>query len=181
MTVFGRVEIVFGGICYLLTAICYGPVYGLIAALIAATKTIALWGTPYALLFMGMEAFVVGWLVRKRWQPFLADLLYWCTLGLPLLISIYVLFLKFRGPSGWSIVVADSFSGLLQVIIADLLLTFTPIHRWFLSSGYKVEPRPLRTQLFQGFVSIATVPILILSIVNANFHSREMEVEAGDR
>ena len=73
MAVFGRVEIVFGGVCYLIIAVCYGPVYGLIAALIAATKTIELWGQPYAFLFMGFEALVVGWLIGRRWQAFFAD------------------------------------------------------------------------------------------------------------
>jgi signal transduction histidine kinase/CheY-like chemotaxis protein len=181
MPVFGRVEIVFGGVFYLIIAICYGPVFGLIAALMAATKTIDLWGQPYALIFMGFEALTVGWLVRRRWQPFFAELFYWCTLGLPLLIAIYVMYLKFRGTSGWSIVIADSFSGLLNVIIADLLLTLTPLHRWSPFSAYNKESRPLRKQLFQVFVSIATVPVLSLSVVNANFHSHTVETEAGNR
>jgi signal transduction histidine kinase/CheY-like chemotaxis protein len=181
MPVFGRVEIVFGGVFYLIIAICYGPVFGLIAALMAATKTIDLWGSPYALIFMGFEALTVGWLVRRRWQPFFAELFYWCTLGLPLLIAIYVMYLKFRGTSGWSIVIADSFSGLLNVIIADLLLTLTPLHRWSPFSAYNTESRPLRKQLFQVLVSIATVPVLSLSVVNANFHSSAVETDAGNR
>jgi signal transduction histidine kinase/DNA-binding response OmpR family regulator len=181
MTVFGRVEIVFGGVCYLLIAICYGPVYGLLAALIAAAKPVELWGQPYPLIFMGLEALAVGWLLRKRWQPFLADLLYWGTVGLPLLILIYVVYLNFRGISGWSIVIANSFNGLINIIVADILLTITLLPRWLPASAYHVEPRLLRRQLFQGFVSIATVPILFLSVIQANFHSREMEIEAGNR
>jgi signal transduction histidine kinase/CheY-like chemotaxis protein len=181
MPVYGRVVIVFGGILYLIIAICYGPVYGLLAALIAASKTIELWGQPYGLVFMGLEAFAVGWLVRRRWQPFFAELLYTSTLGLLVLIVIYVMYLKFPGTSGWSIVIADSFSGLLNVIIADLLLTLTPLHRWAPFSAYYVEARPLRKQLFQVFVSIATVPVLMLSVVNANFHSSKVESEAGNR
>ncbi len=181
MTVFGRVEIVFGGVCYLLIAICYGPVYGLLAALIAAAKPVELWGQPYPFIFMGLEAVVVGWLFRKRWQPFLADLLYWGTLGLPLLILIYVVFLNFRGISGWAIVIANSFNGLINIILADILLTITVLHRWLPASAYQVEPRLLRRQLFQGFVSIATVPVLFLSVIHANFHSSEMEIEAGNR
>jgi signal transduction histidine kinase/DNA-binding response OmpR family regulator len=181
MPVFGRVEIVFGGICYLIIAICYGPVYGLLAAAIAASKTIDLWGQPYALIIMSLEAFMVGWLVRKRWQPFFAELCYWCTLGLPLLIITYVMYLKFRGTSGWSIVIADSYSGLLNVIIADLLLMLTPLHRWSPFSDYYAQLRPLRKQLFQVFVSMATVPVLFLSVVNANFHSSQVETEAGHR
>src|SRR5438552_3121813 len=89
LPVFGRVEIVFGGICYLLIAICYGPVYGLLAALIAATKPVELWGNPYVFIYMGLEGMVVGWLVGKRWLPLLADLIYWLVLGLPLLLVIY--------------------------------------------------------------------------------------------
>jgi signal transduction histidine kinase/DNA-binding response OmpR family regulator len=181
MPVYGRVEIVFGGVCYLIIAICYGPVYGLLAASIAATKTIALWGQPYSLIVMSLEALTVGWLVRKRWQPFFAELGYWFTLGLPLLIVFYVMYLKFRGTSGWSIVIADSFSGILNIIIADLLLTLTPVRRWFPSSTYYAESLPLRKKLFQVFVSVATVPVLFLSVVNANFHSGRVETAAGHR
>jgi signal transduction histidine kinase/DNA-binding response OmpR family regulator len=181
VTVFGRVQIVFGGVCYLLVAICYGPVYGLIAALMAAAKPVELWGQPYPPIFMGLEALAVGWLLRKRWQPFLADLVYWGTLGLPLLILIYLVYLNFRGISGWSIVIANSFNGLVNIIIADLLLTITALPRWLPASVYSLEPRRLRTQLFQGFVSIATVPILFLSVIHANLHSKEMEIEAGNR
>lgn len=182
MPVFGRVEIVFGGICYLIIAICYGPVYGLLAATIAATKTITLWGgPPVALIFMGFEAFIVGWLVGKRWQPFFAELCYWCTIGLPLLIVIYIFYLNFRGASGWSIVIANSFNGLLNVIIADLLLMLTPLYRWPLFSAYYSQSRPLRKQLFQVFITLATVPVLFLSVVNANFHSSREETQAGHR
>jgi signal transduction histidine kinase/CheY-like chemotaxis protein len=181
LPVFGRVEIVFGGVCYLFIAICYGPVYGLLAALIAATKPVELWGNPYVLTYMGMEGLAVGYLVRKRWQPLLADLLYWLVLGLPLLLVVYFVAVKFRGIVAWSIIIADCLNGLLNLIIANVILTMTPLQRWLPTSKYFEALPPLKTQLFQGFVSIATLPILFLSIIHANFHSTSAQVEAGNR
>jgi signal transduction histidine kinase/CheY-like chemotaxis protein len=181
LPVFGRVEIVFGGVCYLLIAICYGPVYGLLAALLAATKPVELWGNPYVFLYMGLEGLFVGQLVRKRWQPLLADLTYWLVLGLPLLLFIYFVALNFRGIVAWSIIIADSLNGLLNLIMANLILTMTPLQRWLPASKYFEAAPPLRTQLFQGFVSIATLPILFLSIIHANFHSTSAQLEAGNR
>ncbi|MBI3651946.1 MAG: response regulator [Acidobacteria bacterium] len=181
LPVFGRVEIVFGGIGYLLIAICYGPRYGLLAALIAASEPVALWHNPYVFLYMGMESLIVGWLVRRRWQPLLADLLYWLLLGLPLLILIYLGILKFTNLVAWSIIIADSLNGLLNLIIATVLLALTPLSRWLPTSPYFATAPPLRTQLFQGIVSIATLPILFLSIIHANFHSRAAQLEAGNR
>lgn len=181
LNVFGRVDILFGSICCLLIAICYGPGYGLIAALIAATKPAQMWGHPYALIYLGLEAVVVGWLVRKRWQPFLSDLLYWCVLGLPLLVYLYVIHMNFRGIAGWSIIIADSLNGLLNVTIAEIILTLTPLYRLLPASDYYVTPRPLRTQLFQGFVSVTAIPILFLSVTQANLHAKSEQVEAGNR
>lgn len=178
--VLGRVQLVFGGIIYLIIAIVYGPVYGCLAAFVASSRTLLIWQTPYAVLFMSLEAFIIGWLVKKRLPPFWAAILYWAFVGVPLLILIHLFYLKFFRIAAWAIIFADCLSGLLNIMLADLLILLLPIRRW-LGDSSSVERRSLRTLLFQSFVFIATVPILLLSIVNATFHSSRAETEAGNR
>ncbi len=181
VSVFGRVQLLFGGIFYLLIAIVYGPVYGLLAAFVASSRTLLLWQTPYAVLYMSVEALAIGWLVKKRLQPFWAALAYWVLIGVPLLILIHIVYLKFFRIAGWAIVLANSLSGLLNLMLADLLILLFPVKRWLAGSSMQPERKSLRTLLFQSFVFIATVPILLLSIINATFHSSRVEAEAAGR
>jgi signal transduction histidine kinase/CheY-like chemotaxis protein/HPt (histidine-containing phosphotransfer) domain-containing protein len=178
--VLGRVELVFGGIIYLIIAIVYGPVYGCLAAFVASSRTLMLWQTPYAVFFMSAEALTIGWLVKKRLPPFWAAILYWAFIGVPLLIFIHLFYLKFFRIAAWAIIFADCLSGLLNIMLADLLILLLPIRRW-LGDSSSGERRSLRALLFQSFVFIATVPILLLSIINATFHSTQAETEAGNR
>ena len=177
--VIGRISMVFGALFYLLIAISYGPLYGALAALIASSRTVLIWDAPFAIVYMSLEGLAVGYLTRhKRIMAFWADLLYWLGLGLPILISIYFFYLKFRPLSGWSIVMADSLTGLVCVIGAEILLTVTPLSRWLGDQLPDYPPRSLKFQFFRAFVSLATVPVLFLSIVNASFHSKSAEVDA---
>src|SRR5262249_11997025 len=137
-----RVLFIFGGIFYLLIALVYGPVYGLIAALIASIRFLMIVGYAHGMMPFGLEGCAVGWLVRRRFAPLIADLLYWSLLGVPLLILI-----RFFYPGGdsvvpWAIVIKQPVNGLLDVMLVELLLMATPIQRWLVPSPPLVERRP---------------------------------------
>src|SRR5262245_6792591 len=91
--VFGRVQLVFGGFFYLIITILYGPVYGLLAAFVAASRTLMIWQTPYAVVYMSLEAVVIGWLVEKRLQPGWGSLLYSVATGIPRVLLIHIAYL----------------------------------------------------------------------------------------
>ena len=182
MPMIGRISMVFGALFYLLIAILYGPVYGLLAAFIASVRTVMIWDVPYAVFYMSLEGLIVGYLTRyRRMLAFWADILFWLVLGLPLLIFIYVYHLKFQALSGWFVVIADSITGVVCVIAAEILLTVTPISRWLGDPSSDYPPRSLKFQFFRAFVSLATIPIVFLSIINASFHSRSAEADAAHR
>ncbi|HXG64127.1 MAG TPA: ATP-binding protein, partial [Blastocatellia bacterium] len=177
LPVFTGVALTFGGIFSLLMALAYGPVYGGVAALIAASRTLPLWGHPYALVFCGLEAVAVGLLARRRkFSPPFADLLYWLALGLPLLVIIYKYVLQMPSPVGEAIIAKQPLNGMINVLAAELLLLIAPIRRFLRGEA---EARPLRAHLFQGFVLIAALPLLFLSVVSGRIYLRQSEDKAA--
>lgn len=83
-------HLLFGGFFSMLAAILYGPWAGLVAGLLGALPTVELWGHPYALLSMTLEATVVGWEARRgRSHHTETDLLYWLFVGAPLVTIAY--------------------------------------------------------------------------------------------
>jgi PAS domain S-box-containing protein len=179
--VFNDVTLIFGGIFYLLIALVYGPIAGLATSLIASSRTFFLWGHPYGLITFGLEGLVVGWLVRRRMLPLFADLLYWTLLGAPLLVLMYIVYLEYPSPIGWAIVVKQPLNGLLDVIVAELLLGVPWLHRRLAPPERPVERRPLRATVFHGLVLMATLPLLLLGIMHGRTLAERLQTEAANR
>ncbi len=177
----GGVTLIFGGIFYLLIAIVYGPVYGLIASLVTSSRTILIWGHPYALITFGLEAVVVGWLVQRRKQPLMADLLYWSVVGIPLLSLISVFLLSQDTTRMWAIVIKQPLNGLLDVMLAELCLRVSQIRRLVALAGQPLERRSLRAYLFHSFVLLATLPLGFLSVIQGRTYVERQQTEAAYR
>ncbi len=173
--------LIFGGIFYLLIAIAYGPTYGLIAALIASSRAVMFWDQPHTIVTCGLEAFIIGWLVQRRKQPLFASLLYWCVISAPFRILIFVVLANDPSTSGWAMVIKEPINGLLNVMLADLLLGLGPIRRLLNATSERaaMRQRPLRAYLFHGFVLIATLPLLFLSIVQGRIYAERQQTQAA--
>ena len=66
LPIFGGTALIFGGFFSLLTAFCFGPALGGLAAAIAFSKTWLEWQQPAGFVCYTLEAAAVGWLVQKR-------------------------------------------------------------------------------------------------------------------
>jgi signal transduction histidine kinase/DNA-binding NarL/FixJ family response regulator len=179
LTIYSTITMIFGSVFYLLIAIVYGPVYGLLSALIAVSETLRLWGHPYALLYFGLEAVAVGWLTRRwRMLPALASALYWGLVGTPLLILIFVVL--FRVSIGWIVVTTDALTGLVCILAAETLLQLEPVQHLLL--GQEVRPRrSVRAYLFNGFMLMITLPLLVLSLINGQLNAQRDYETASQR
>jgi GGDEF domain-containing protein len=83
-------HLLFGGLFSMLAAILYGPWAGAVAAAVGYLPTIQLWGHPFALLSMTLEACVVGFEARRgRAHHTETDLVYWLLVGGPLVMVTY--------------------------------------------------------------------------------------------
>ena len=181
LTIFTGATLLFGGALYLMAALLFGPWYGALAALITALPSILLWGHPETACMVVTEALAVGWMARRRVNPMLADVIFWAAVGTPLAAVFYFVLFSYPSPYNWVMVVKFPVNGLLNVMIADLLIGVPTLQRLWGEASGPVERKPLRAYLSHGFLLVATVPLLLLNIVNGENYAERQEHEAGQR
>ena len=160
---------IFGGIFYLVIAIVMGPWLGLLAAMIASSQTFLAWGHPYAWLVFSLEAWVIGFLVRKRFQPMVASIVFWLMLGMPLMYWFYEMAGDVFDYARWGILLELPLNGFINILFAELLIGIPLFHRWL---GHKTE-RPLRWILIHAFMLAATLPLLVSGWIHGRMYEEQ--------
>jgi len=178
--VFTDVTLLFGGIFSLAAALLYGPVFGILAALIASVPSI-LWHRPETAVVLVLEAAAVGYLTRRRFRPVIADLIYWAVLGVPVAILLYIVLLNYPSTRAWVTVIKHPINGLFNVMVAEVLISIPALQRFLGTTPGAFISKPLRVYLSYGFLIVATVPLLLLSMVSGQMYAGHQEMEAGQR
>jgi len=181
VTIFADATVLLGGVFYLAAALLYGPAYGALAALITVLPELALWRHPETAAVMLLEAPIVGWLVRRRMLAVLADLCYWAAIGVPLAFLLYIVVLNYPAPSGWVMVIKHPVNGLLNVMLTEVLISLPIVQRYCGTPMAAKERQTLRICLVHGFLLVATVPLLLLNLVNGQMYAQRQQTEAGQR
>ena len=172
-------RLLLGGVFYLAITLLYGPLYGGFAAFITVLPNSVLRHDPEAALLLTLEAMVVGWLARRGMLAILAELVYWAAAGVPLAILLYIGLLNYPAPTGWVMVITYPISGLLNVMLAEVIISFPWVQRFSPTPRFAIVRQPLRTYLSHGFLLVATVPLLLLSIVNGQAYAKRQQTEAA--
>jgi two-component system sensor histidine kinase/response regulator len=180
LEVYPGVHVFFGGIFSTLAAIAYGPRHGLAAAALASSESAFLWGHPMTLVVMSLEGLVVGWLTRKRLAPLYADLVYWLVVGAPLTLVISQGYLGWSTQVTWAATLCHPFIGLVNVMMADLLLLCGPIRRR-LDSEHRMGAPSMNRILADRFVPAATLPLLLMCALYGRVLTQRHRQVAGDR
>jgi len=83
---FFGVNFLFGSILTMISVRTFGIFGGTLAGIAIGSYTYFLWGHPYAIFIFGLEAFIVGFVVRalKKENMALVDLGYWLVIGMPM-------------------------------------------------------------------------------------------------
>jgi signal transduction histidine kinase/DNA-binding response OmpR family regulator len=179
--VFGRVEIILGGVFGLAVAIVGGPWHGLIAAGIAASGAAINWGYPFPVIMYGLEAVAVGHLVRRRVAPIYACVLCWVGWEIPAAALILHFTLDLPTADKWATLVKVPFTGLLHLLLAELLLT-GPGRRLYGGAQSGAESgQPLRYQIWKGFLLATAIPLLLLGLITGSREARRQEAHAAQR
>jgi signal transduction histidine kinase/FixJ family two-component response regulator len=173
------VGLFFGGVVYLAIALRYGPIPGCIAALLAGIPLFPQFGT-LGLLIPAAEAFTVGVLVRKRVQAPLADLLFWIAGGTPVTFLAYVVVLRYASPTCWVLIVTIALNGVSNAIAAQLLAALPGIRRLGRGFGRGAQRPALSDLLSQRFISIATLPLLLVTVSSGRLYVERQDKDARD-
>ena len=164
ISLFDHVHIVFGGVFYFFVVALYGPWFGLVAAAVAALGTLPSWDGRFIGWFLGMgEAVVVGSLYRRKVSTVSSDLIYWSSIGIPMLLIADAV----KGGTTavfWVEILKHPLNGVLDIVIVEQLFAFATIRRAFLSSPELVH-EPLRRKLFSSHVLLAILPFLVVTVV----------------
>ncbi|MFW6295988.1 MAG: response regulator [Halothece sp.] len=174
---FFGVDFLFGGIAVLTIVYFYGLFWGTLAAIISSSYTYFLWQQPYAIIIFTVEAFFVGWLLRRKgYNLVLSSSIYWISLGLCLVLLFYTQFLHVAPPQAWLIFFKQSVNGIFNALIAHLLITYLPIPRAGRYQKSNKNSLSLQQTLFTLFISFVFFPILALTIFNGHQALENMEM-----
>lgn len=157
----------FGSIPVLLVVHLFGVRWGFAAGVLASSWTIALFGHPYAMIWLCGEPLFIGWLLAKgrTRNIVLYDTLYWPLLGVPLMWCFfhYVMQASFLGTVAamlmyWVI-------GICNALIASLLLAYVPR---LATAGEPESNRsiPIHQLIFNLLMAIVVIPAIVVLILH---------------
>lgn len=157
----------FGSIPVLLVVRLFGLRWGFVAGVVASSWTIALFGHPYAMVWLCGEPLFIGWLLAKGRSRniVLYDTLYWPLLGVPLMWCFfrYVMHASFLGSVAamlmyWVI-------GICNALIASILLAYVPR---LATAGEPENNRsiPIHQLIFNLLMAIVVIPAIVVLILH---------------
>jgi len=156
----------FGSIPVLLVVRLFGVRWGFVAGVAASSWTIALFGHPYAMIWLCGEPLFIGWLLAKGRSRniILYDSLYWPLIGVPIIWCFfqYVMNASFLGTIAamlmyWVI-------GVCNAVIASLLLAYVPS----LAAAevpVKIRSIPIHQLIFNLLMAIVVIPAIVVLIL----------------
>ncbi len=168
-TLFFDIDFLFGSIAVWIVVCLYGVKWGTFAGFIAGICTYVIWHHPYTTLTFTAEALFVGWLFHRRQQDniVLLDALFWLVIGMPLIWLFYAIVLHVDPTQARIILFKQPVNGIFNALIASLLLTHSPIHRW-VERPPAISALSLQQTLFNLLVAFVSVPTLVLIILSSN-------------
>ena len=157
-------------------AILFGPWYGVVASIIAATAGIGLyangvWAAP-------LEALVIGYFAQRGRSALLGGFLVWTLMAATLIAVPSAYGIGYLHQTILPVALQLVVSGLVGVVVGDLIATFAA------NRIVAVDPGParrLRGDAFHAFVLAATVPVLLLASVDGQLTSRKQELDGSAR
>jgi PAS domain S-box-containing protein len=131
---------------------------GIIVALLPSIYTIFLWGHNYAFILYLSEAIVVGYLYKRLKNLIIASSFFWFFIGPSLIYFFYQDVMGLDTLTWQLIMVKQIFNGVLNTIIAILLINFFHIS----SPNNRTTKSKLEESIIWFTTGIVIVPLLII-------------------
>src|SRR4051794_26107382 len=167
-----------GRVATLPIAIMFGPAYGALAALLAALP--ASGGLTAAIVILPFEAAVVGAFARAGRSPLAGGVIVWSIVAATLLAVPSAYGVGYLRPTILPIALQILLSGLVAVVIADLIATGASAQR-LVAQDVSRGQRHLRSYAFHAFVLVATLPVLLLAAVDGQMTAAKQEADGAAR
>ncbi|QZZ20455.1 hypothetical protein J5X98_24980 [Leptothermofonsia sichuanensis E412] len=164
-TLFFDIDFIFGSIAVWIVVCLYGVRWGTLAGFIAASCTYFLWKHPYTIITFTCETLFVGWCFhRYRQNLVLLNGIFWLLIGMPLIWLFYAQILKIDPVQAQIILLKQPVNGIFNALIAILLITYLPVHRW-LDRPRAITTLSFQQTLFNLLVAFVFLPSLLLIIL----------------
>ena len=167
-----------GRIATLPVAILFGPWYGAFSGLIAALSATRPF-TP-GLVLIPIEALVVGAFARRGRSPLVGGVVVWTVVAATIVAVPGLYGIGYLRPSILPVAMQVLLSGLVAVVIADLIATGASAQRLVEQDAPQAQRR-LRSDAFHAFILVATLPVLLLAAVDGQFTAMKQEDEGTAR
>ncbi|MEP0872228.1 ATP-binding protein [Trichocoleus desertorum AS-A10] len=163
---FFNIDFLFGSIATWIVVCLYGSIWGTVAAFVASLCTYILWHHPYSIITFTAEALFVGiFFHRRRQNIVLLDALFWILIGMPLVWLFYGNLLQLDAIQTTIILLKQPANGIFNALIANLILTHLPIHRW-VGRPQAISTLSLQQTLLNLLVAFVFFPTLMLMVLD---------------
>jgi signal transduction histidine kinase/CheY-like chemotaxis protein len=163
----------------MLAAVILGPLPGLFAGIAAGCGLGLSTGDWLPAPLLGIAGLSAGILVRRGWSPLSAAVVYWALLGLPAAWIAHRMMMPDGGLPNLLRALELPFNSLVGGVLADGLRLFPPLRRVAGDWGLLKDRAPFRAYLLSGFTTVATVPLLFLSLLYGKNLARQQTVDAA--
>ncbi|TAF57581.1 MAG: hypothetical protein EAZ61_00915, partial [Oscillatoriales cyanobacterium] len=172
---FFGVDFLFGGVAVLTTISVLGWCSGILVGMIASLYTYVLWGHPYAILIFTCEAIVVGFLSQhKRWSLAASEVMYWFTIGIPLVCYLYHGRIGVPLFSAWAIALKQASNSLFCAFLVSAILLI-PAIQCGITRVNRVPPRPLQNVLVELTIAFTFFALLFNISVDSRLARNQAE------
>lgn len=173
LRLFAGFNYLFGSIAVLMTVGIYGLRWGVLAALIASSWTLHLFGHPYAMIWLTGEALFVGLLLERGRSRniILCTTVYWPLIGAPLLLFFFLVVMGVPLTGTIAATLMYWIIGITNSLVASLLLNFVPP---FSAMWHPRGSRPtvaVHQLVFSLLISIVLLPAIVIMVI----HGRDIE------
>ena len=173
LELFFNIDFLFGSIITMFALMRFGLVSGVTAALIAASCTWHHWHQPWAIIIFTAETLCTGLLCRKRnGDAVVANLTFWLSGGLLLVLLFYQAVLSFSFSSSLMIALKQGVNGIINTLVASAL---------YLAYGYKNRHRErlpsLRQIVFVTVSLFVVIPVFLFLYIDTR---RSLDTQLAD-
>ncbi|MBI3927868.1 MAG: response regulator [Armatimonadetes bacterium] len=157
---FFGIDFVFGGAFALAVLRLFGPLWGVVAAVLAGSYTIPMWHHPFGLLLSLGEVGVVALLLKRGYENLLLlDGFFWLAAGAPLSWFVFYGWMGLGTDNTALLILKLTVNGVSNALVASLLVHHTPLRRF---ARPPIADLPLSQLLFNLTAALVLFPSVML-------------------